>query len=288
MNLEHNAKSQAATVGAVIVTYRRIEIARLTLAAVLRQSLEVSAVVVVDNDPDASFQKIVKSSSWPTLHYLSVGKNLGYGAGLAMGMRFLDLNVKPDWFWLLDDDSPPETNDLEQAFRLIPQLVHPWVIGNRGGHIRFGRIVHDLSTVSKVEEADFTLVDGALVSEAAVRSCGFPREDFFMMCEDLEYTSRLKNQGGRLYVRPSNDTALHLGSQHPWRCYYQSRNHLVIAISRRSLSWFLGWVFRLAALSLVDVRRCRWRSLGFRYLGALDGMRGRMGQTVSTKVNNRT
>jgi rhamnopyranosyl-N-acetylglucosaminyl-diphospho-decaprenol beta-1,3/1,4-galactofuranosyltransferase len=181
---------------------------------------------------------------------------------------------------LMDDDSPPGLLDLEEALAVATGALEPDVVANRGGHLSFGRIRHDLHAVSRPEVADFALVDGALVSRGAVQRAGFPREDLFMMHEDLEYTSRIVRSGGTVVVRPARPAAQHLGSAAPWRCYYQARNHLRIALDLRSVTWVVGWIDRMARLTVTDVLRGRWAHLGLRWRGACDALRNRMGRTV--------
>ena len=47
---------------------------------------------------------------------------------------------------------------------------------------------------------DFCLVDGTLVKQKAVNAVGHPHEDFFMMLEDIEYTTRIRHAGPRIGV----------------------------------------------------------------------------------------
>lgn len=250
-----------------------------TLRAIESQTVPVHTVVVVDNDSDSSLRAEL-GDDLDDVCLLAMPDNLGYGAGLAHGMRHLLTHVDPDWYWLMDDDSPPGHSDLEEALAVATGPLEPDVVANRGGHLSFGRIRHDLHAVSRPEIADFALVDGALISRAAVQRAGFPREDLFMMHEDLEYTSRIVRTGGTVVVRPARPAARHLGSAAPWRCYYQARNHLRIALDRRSVTWVVGWIDRMVRLTVADVLRGRWAHLGLRWRGARDALRNRMGRTI--------
>ena len=166
---------------------------------------------------------------------------------------------------------------LEGAIHVSASNDQAWVVGNRGGRIVFGRIQHGFQDGAKINQADFTLVDGAVVSKEAVDAVGFPRTDLFMMLEDVEYTTRIADSGGQLFVRPVESTALHMGYSSPWRSYYQSRNHLRIAIDRRSLAWIFGWGSRTVGLCLADLKLKRWAQLRFRLVGAWDAVWNRMG-----------
>ena len=261
---------------AIVVTYRRPETLRHTLRAIEEQTSPACQVIVVDNDADPSVQALLVEHH-PTTRYVSSLSNVGYGAALAMGMRVAQTDYNPEWYWLLDDDTPPDAAALESARSVAATDAHAWVVANRGGRIVLGRIRHGFADSHKVNRADFTLVDGALISRKAVVAAGFPRSDLFMMLEDFDYTTRIADNGGLLLVRPARSTALLMGSSSTWRSYYQSRNHLRIAIERKSPAWIFGWGSRTLGLCLVDLKRGRWPQLRFRLIGAWDAVCNRMG-----------
>lgn len=266
-------------VGAVVVTYMRPGIVDRTLAAVAAQSITPVEVVVVDNGADDDLSARIAASGG-SVRYVRSPENLGFSYGLASGMRAMSQKV--DYFWLLDDDSPPAQNALAEA--IAAAWAHPdcGVVANRGGHLKFGRIRHDLTRLESPQAADFALLDGSLVSADAVRAAGFPREDLFMMMEDVEYTTRIAATGLGIVVRPADESEfLHLGSAAPWRGYYQSRNHLRIALDRRSLRWVWGWLVRELSITAHLVTRRRWHAIALRLAGARDGLRGRMGRTIT-------
>ena len=276
----------APVVGAVIVTFRRPEVVLKTLAAVMAQSAPIAAVVVVDNDADPLVHATI-ASQWPSVQYLPLADNRGFAAVLAAGIDWLCARIAPAWYWLLDDDSPPDHSALGSALAVAENAAGGGgavgVVANRGGHIIRGRIRHDLRQVqgSEPRVADFTLVDGAIVAAAVAAEVGVPRADLFMMLEDIEYTTRARLAGWRLLVRPMDDSAFfHLGSSADWRGYYQARNHLRVAVDLHQWSWLWGWWVRETGIGLNLLRRRRYRALRLRWRGAFDGVRNRMGKVV--------
>lgn len=273
-----------ATTSAIVVTYRRHTELFHTLDAIASQSAAVERVVVVDNDADVALEGAL-SARHPQVIYVSSPSNVGPGGGFALGLR-ASLMTPTDWYWMLDDDSPPASGALDAALTVATAVGRHGpvgAVGLRGGHIRRGRIRHDLKdgAVSSPEVADFLLVDGSIVSHEAVERVGLPRADFFIMMEDLEYTIRIHEAGLALFVRPADGSRnLYLGSGAPWRGYYQSRNHLRMAIERRSLAWLWGWFVREVAIDLHHLRRRRFRSIRLRAGGAFDAVRNRMGRVV--------
>lgn len=257
-------------VTAIVVTYRRPDVLARTLAAVAAQTRPPNVVMVVDNDPVGSARSVCDG-----VVYELAGSNDGYGAGIAVGVE----RAGPtDAFWILDDDSTPSKTSLERNLAHLGPGVG--AVANRGGHLRFGRIRHDLAAVADgvVAEADFTLIDGTVVAAEAMRGIGPLRRDLFMMMEDFDITTRIKAAGYRLLV-VGGDTShhAHMGSSASWRGYYQARNLLRIAIERRSPSMGFGWAARESAIQARQLVRRDWQRLRWRWRGIADGVRGQMG-----------
>lgn len=253
------------------------------LDGIEQQTHPPGATIVVDNDAQEEVRELL-ATKHPRVRYVPTAENLGPGGGFAVGLDVAEQEAPAAWYWLLDDDSPPATTALEQAMDVAAKLDPPvGAVGLRGGHVRRGRIVHDLraGAVSRPERADFLLVDGSVIAAEAIRRAGRPRTDFFIMMEDLEFSLRIGEAGLPLFVRPDDGSSnLYQGSGAPWRGYYQARNHLRMALERRSVPWLGGWVVRELGIQLHHVRNRRWRWMWFRLRGASDALRNRMGRTV--------
>jgi rhamnopyranosyl-N-acetylglucosaminyl-diphospho-decaprenol beta-1,3/1,4-galactofuranosyltransferase len=273
------AEEPAGTrVAAVVVTYARPDALRRSLLAIAAQSRRPDEVHVVDNagDLDAA---VWSDRAELAVHYHRMPENLGYAAGLSVGMRAA-VDGGARYCWLLDDDSVPAGDVLERCLQ---------VAGADPG-VRRGIPRHEGPTGAEVvRHCDFVLVDGALVTKPAIDDIGLPRADFFMMMEDVEYCRRLRRAGWDV-VR-LDDTSIeraHLGSgagavpAPPWRGYYQTRNQLRMALEPLSISELSGWCTRQAKFLVgaalhSDRRRERIR---LRLRGAWDGARGVSGRTV--------
>jgi rhamnopyranosyl-N-acetylglucosaminyl-diphospho-decaprenol beta-1,3/1,4-galactofuranosyltransferase len=270
-------------VHAIIVTYRRPELLLDTVEAVVRQTTRPTFVSVVDNAADSELRAQLDVRA-PDVRYLGSPTNLGPGGGFALALHMVQPTQPTDWYWLLDDDSPPAVNALELALATARDLEgRVGAVGLRGGHVVRGRIRHDLplGTVTEPTRADFVLIDGSIVSAEAVFRVGLPRADFFIMMEDLEYSLRIKESGLPVWVRPADGSLnLYQGSGAPWRGYYQSRNHLRMTLERRSVAWLWGWLVREAGINTFHLRHRRWRSILLRARGATDALRNRMGRVV--------
>lgn len=282
-------------VTAVVVTRDRCQVLQRTLAAITAQSLAPTAVCVVDNaSTDATAAMLERE--WPCVDYVRLPGNLGYAAGLATGMRRW-VERRADLLWLMDDDSRPAPTALARLVEVTERVPRCGVVGLSGGRLRLGVPVHwhqpepaRWRPDAGAFRADFALLDGGLARASAVVDIGYPRADFFMMMEDVEYTGRMVREGWEVLLL---DGPLierdHLGSRGgvqpsapPWRGYYQTRNHLRIALEHRSPRELIGWSARQArfvAGTVASGDRVGER-LRLRRLGAWHGLRRVSGRTI--------
>lgn len=274
---------------AIVVTHNRPDPLRATVSALAEQHPSIDGIVVVDGGTTDPVEAL--DVDGVPVAVVDAGGNVGYGAGLAIGMRYARDHFDPDYYWLSDDDSPVGTDSLQRMSEVLLGRSDVGIIGNRGGSYRRGIIRHNAPSPSageQVQACDFCLVDGAFLSRAAVEAVGYPREDLFMVHEDLEYTTRIAAAGLDVLVSPAvSSEPMYLGSAPEatathWRKYYQSRNHLRMVLDRRSPWGVAGWFYREGAivLSAVARRKQPWQQIRMVSRGALDALRGRMGRTV--------
>jgi GT2 family glycosyltransferase len=282
----------------VVVTRNRSEVLRETLAAIRRQEWPPASVLVVDNDSDDDTAAML-AAEFPEVGYLRLPENLGFGAGLAAGMRRAAAEGL-DYFWLLDDDSRPAPITLRRCLRVAKDMPKFGIIGLSGGTIRRGRLdIHPYVPTPDgrptepplLNYSDYVHLDGALIAREAVEQLGYPRDDYFMMLEDVEYSNRLKRAGWEVAHFELDEDLIfrgNLGSggdgrpSPPWRAYYQTRNHLLMALEHRSPLEVAGWLYRqvkfIAATALSMDRKAE--RIGLRLLGAWHAVRRVSGRTI--------
>lgn len=279
---------------AIVVTYNRLEVLRGSLLAIREQECAPDEVFVVDNGSSDRTGSMVRSE-FPEVTYHRLEENLGFGGGLAAGM-VQAWSQGYGYFWLLDDDSKPAASALKQCMEVARGSADLGVIGLTGGTMRLGtpeftpepeRPDGRLATTS----ADWVHLDGAVVPRAVVDRLGFPRSDYFMMLEDVEYSNRIKRAGFEVAHFQLHQNVIQRGNlgsggdgrpSPPWRGYYQTRNHLFMALDHQSLAEVVGWLYRqvkliAATLLLLDRKAER---VGLRMLGAWHALRGVRGRTV--------
>ena len=184
------------------MTRNRSGVLRETLLAIRNQRFAPASVLVVDNDSRDGTAAMLREQ-FPEVGYYRLPENLGFGAGLAAGMAEA-ARGGCDYFWLLDDDSRPAPITLERCLGVVGTMPRFGIIGLSGGTIRWGRLdVHPYSPTPDgrptdpplLNFSDFVHLDGTMVTRDAVDQLGYPRADYFMMLEDVEYSNRLKRAG---------------------------------------------------------------------------------------------
>jgi rhamnopyranosyl-N-acetylglucosaminyl-diphospho-decaprenol beta-1,3/1,4-galactofuranosyltransferase len=279
---------------AIVVTRNRAEVLRACLDAIRRQDWAPDTVLVVDNGSGDHTAAMVRDQ-FPEAAYLRLSENLGFAGGLAAGM---DAAWKRGygWFWLLDDDSVPAPFALRRSMEVARRASGPAVVGLTGGVLRSGNPEFTPEPAwpagpSTTSRSDWVHLDGAVVSRAAIDRVGYPRPDFFMMLEDVEYSNRMKRSGLEvvhfdLYKgvieRGNLGSGGDGGTVPSWRGYYQTRNQLLMAIDHRSLAEVIGWLYRQLKFIVGIVARLdrKGERLRLRGLGAWHALRGVRGRTV--------
>lgn len=278
-----------SSVGSIVVTHNRRDVLEHTLAAVTGQTCVPGLVCVVDNASSDGTEGMVRSR-FHTVDYVRLENNSGPAGGFAAGLRHL-ADRPFEHFWFLDDDSHPSPTALERMLEVARHLPDCGVVGLDGGSLRWGVPRHgvylapplDLPGTGRVRPCDYVLWDGAVIPSRAVAEVGYPREELFIMMEDVEYTNRIRRAGWEMVCldEPLIERA-HLGSggagahsiPPPWRGYYQTRNHLLVVREHRSPRELAAWLWRLSKqlVAIVVVLDRKRERLRLRLLGAWHGI----------------
>lgn len=285
----------STSVTAVVVTHDRPALLDRCLQALADQVRPPGAVVVVDNGSTQATGALL-AARWPDVVVVRSERNTGAAGGFHLGLEAATA-TGATWLWLFNDDDRPVPGALERLLttaRVDARVgaAAGWFTDEAGRVVRHGarwagreRPVHQVPGAET--DVDLLCFSGTLVRSAAVAEVGLPLAGYFMMFEEYEYCLRMRERGWVLRVvgLPLVEVA-HAGSEGgqspPWRGYYQTRNQLAFALSRRSLPAVAWWSLRqarFAAAVVMDGDR-RAERLRLRLLGAWHAVRGVDGMTV--------
>lgn len=250
---------------AIVVTYNRKALLAECLAALGAQTHAPDRVIVVDNASTDGTAELVRGEH-PEVELLALSENQGGAGGFHEGLKAAHA-AGGEWMWLMDDDTIPTPDALEQLLRApdaldglpAPALLASKVVWTDGSlhpmnHPGFRRDDTELFVASceqgvlPMRAATFVSL---LVHRSAIDDHGLPLKHFFLWSDDLEYTARVtRHRSGyvvpRSVVVHKTKNAYTAVTDTGGRFYYHVRNTLYMLRGRSwahdeklSLTWFL-------------------------------------------------
>jgi len=286
------------SVAAVAITFQRRDLLRQTLQSLLAQERPFDEIIVVDNASSDGTAAMLEAE-FPAVTHLRMDQNLGPAGALYVGLGHAHARGH-HWAWTTGDDyvAKPETLRvlLATAQRISDDrlgILGCWFVPTPNHVIHTGALWRHRPVDqpkppvgSPAYQSDIMSFKGTLIALDMVPEIGLPRDQYFLMNEEYEYCLRAIRGGRRNYILPVPLLqSLENGSPvryPPWRGYYQTRNHLAMALDHRSPPELLWWAIMqakyIAAAALTG--RGSWERIRLRLRGAWHGFRGVSGRTL--------
>lgn len=263
---------------AIVVTFKRKELLKQVINALINQSVQLHKIIIVDNNScDGTEQEIMHLKKMlpdgDRIIYINTGDNLGGAGGFQFGFMAAE-KYKYSHLWLMDDDLLPENNCLDNLLKSdITGIVQPMRFNKDDSCAEISPIDYNLKnpfllraktrTVADIYDAnEHTAIfnihsvpfEGPLISRDVVSAIGRPNDKFFIFNDDLDYSLRAKNKGFKIYCNPNakatrlliNNISSDLFS---WKGYFMVRNYFYIMrtygdniLVRMKPHWAI-WVF---------------------------------------------
>jgi Predicted glycosyltransferases len=202
---------------AIIVTYKRKELLEKVLMAIVKQTVPVSKIIVVDNNSNDGTSLLVSqfSSGYSNIEYFNTGANLGGAGGFRYGFEKA-LKQDFDYIWLMDDDFLPDSDCLENLLAESSyDIVQPMRFNMDNTCAELSPVKFDLEklfslspkmqTVAQLLEKSTDLkssikidgvpFEGPLISKRVVEKVGLPDSRFFIFYDDMDYSIRARECG---------------------------------------------------------------------------------------------
>jgi rhamnopyranosyl-N-acetylglucosaminyl-diphospho-decaprenol beta-1,3/1,4-galactofuranosyltransferase len=310
------ANSSHQKVAVVVVTSNRKNSLVQNLAAILNGTKVPDRIFLIDCASNDGTTDLLKEKGFlphKKIEYYYSKENLGSSGGFSKGLK-LAYKAGFDWFWTLDDDAIPETEAFANLVKyskfdqtkifgsLAVQASAPksivwftdWV--DEDGEIHGGiQKLIDLPTGPVVQTTGVSFL-GLFIGRAAVKNIGFPREDFFVWADDVEYFTRAKKFGYPYYFITNSLVHhpaavyryLNLGYKKslfvdgaPWKLYYGIRNGVRIDMEYNSavktVIVKLPKLIVFLSLMIIFYQDQKAKRARFYAKGLFDGLFNRMG-----------
>ena len=257
-----------ANIICVIVTYNRLELLKEAVCAVKNQTIALNRIIIVDNNStDGTNAYLAEISNDPVFQIVTMPQNVGGSGGFSEGIKQAAFH-RPDWIWVMDDDTIPQPNSLERLLQYDNSkkigFIYSHVVWTDGTpHLmNQGKLTDDQTSKLALFGNDEELVKNCDIAEMAsfvsllVRGnipwkLGLPYKEFFIWCDDAEYTRRISSSG-YYGIKAYNSIVLHktpvnyvsslktMPPSEAWKLYYGVRNESFL---RRKRKGFLKFFF---------------------------------------------
>lgn len=259
---------------AVIVTYNRLALLKKCVEAVRVQTRKPDEIIVINNGSTDDTESWLSSQN--VIIYTQ--ENNGGAGGFSYGVEMAYIH-RADWIWLMDDDTIAQNNALKELIKahdkleyrheevgFLSSIVH-WTDGtlhelNRTYELKDKR---KLAKLTFDNDAIMPLIQwgtfvSMFLSAKAVEKVGLPIKDFFIWCDDAEYSRRIISSGlaGFLvensivvHETPTNHQSSVLKDPQSsiWKYNYGLRNELFTRrVHDGELRFWLTWIHRMLVM----------------------------------------
>ncbi len=196
---------------ALVATRHRAPLLARLLNSLASQSLRPTAAVICDNGPDPATADAVKNSPLPS-HYLSSGKNLGFGGGLALaGQHAIEKFPSMTHLLIVDDDAILSPSDLATLLSSMKKhsagSIAPFLVDSEGKLQEapepvswslaraFRAVGQNLTAARALAPSGYPMAwcigPCLLIDRSTWLRAGAPRSDMIAYGDDVEFSLRL-------------------------------------------------------------------------------------------------
>jgi GT2 family glycosyltransferase len=239
----HEKKSlPTPCVRVVVTTYKRPETLARLLDSLIPAEPGLREVLIVDNAADSATRVIAERAKIPT-RLLVPGSNLSCGGGAKYGMQIALADPETTHCWLFDDDAKAQPGALAAMLTAMretdAETAVPLVL-NEAGTISWPPGLLEKKPwrcvfKERLTPSEYIARCGSkpvlfswcpwptmLVSRRAVETVGFPRDDFWLCSEDLEFSLRITRRFRGIFVPTATCAHLPPTAKNPARAHEQN------------------------------------------------------------------
>lgn len=227
----------------------------------------LSNIILINNSSLAFGKKIKKN--FPKITLINTQKNLGYAAGLNIGIK-LALKDNPLFILILNNDVFAQKNFikplLDFAKKSKADLISPKIL-DQDGNIWFngGEIDKNRFTAGHtLGKLDFLSGCCLLIKSEVFKKIGFFDERYFMYYEDVDFCLRARKAGFKLAIDEKTIVYHRVKKTDKKRKlveYYLARNHLIFVKKHAPLKVKIREMIRSPKTLWEHLRKKEWEAL---------------------------
>lgn len=245
-------------IAVVIVTFNRLNELIKTISSIRNQGFFDNDIIVINNNSKDGTKELLESEQYTNIRTIHLSENIASAGGFSKGMKEA-FELGYDWVWLFNDDSRPvsgtfnsfvEYLENEKALNLGLLKIANKNENNQAVLLYWNGVRKPVYTdlSNELVKTDLITFDGCLISRNLMDKIGFCDPLYFMGTYEFDYCLKAKEAGFGIYTLPNGlieDGKLGgKGGTPPWRQYYNTRNHLWLALDRKSLKILYAWFVR--------------------------------------------
>ncbi|WP_396139668.1 glycosyltransferase [Flavobacterium sp.] len=243
-------------IAVVIVTFNRCDELVKTISAIKNQGIIEYDIIVINNNSTDNTKNIL-DSNYKNIQSIHLNENIASAGGFSKGMQTA-FEKGYDWVWLFNDDSRPVEGSLKSILtHLNSDKIQIGLLkiankdeNNKAVLLYWNGVRKPVSVdvSNEIVQTDLITFDGCIISKKTIEKIGYCDPLYFMGTYEFDYCLKAKDAGIGVYTLPNGlieDGKL--GGKNgtpPWRQYYNTRNHLWLALNRKSFVIFKGWLIR--------------------------------------------
>lgn len=187
---------------AIVVTYNRKELLLENIQALMKQTVRNKLdIIIIDNASiDGTYESIKRYVDNKEIMYFNTGQNLGGAGGFQYGIKQAYI-LGYEYFWLMDDDTVPYSNALEELNEASDELmeygflssVSEWIDGSlcNMNIQRTGINSKNLDYGIPFNRIIMATFVSFYFKREVVEKIGLPIKEFVIWSDDLEYSRRI-------------------------------------------------------------------------------------------------
>lgn len=298
---------------AVIVTYNRKEQLSQNIKMLLKQTLTIDRIFIIDNCSTDGTYDFLREKGWLYMEqfvYFKTDSNMGGAGGFYTGTKAA-YEAGADWIILMDDDGrAADENTFETLYKVGKQLSEAHIADGKiflNSLVQQGELLSfKINRLYTVEEAlaaapngliegEANPFNGTLISKELIEAIGYPNPEFFIKGDEVNFKQRASDAGAYIatvtssryiHPRPETNEKTVLGKkvpffvEAPWKEYYAARNFTYMYKRKKQYKAIAFELIFVKLLAIYSMKCKKWATVKMLCKGIKDGWIGRLGATV--------